>query len=40
MIYDVLIVGSGIAGLSAALEASKGGVKVAVVSKSLPLPFK
>jgi len=37
MIYDVLIVGSGIAGLSAALEASKGGVKVAVVSKSLPL---
>jgi succinate dehydrogenase/fumarate reductase flavoprotein subunit len=37
MIYDVLVVGAGIAGLNAALEASKNGAKVAIVCKSLPL---
>src|ERR1700677_4124068 len=33
--YDVLVVGAGGAGLRAAIEASAGGVKVGVVSKSL-----
>src|SRR6202522_4888353 len=33
--FDVLIVGAGGAGLRAAIEASAGGVKVGVVSKSL-----
>jgi succinate dehydrogenase/fumarate reductase flavoprotein subunit len=36
MLYDVLIIGSGIAGLRAALEAKKEGVSVAVLSKSNP----
>ena len=35
-IYDVLIVGAGGAGLSAALEAQKEGVKVAVLCESYP----
>jgi succinate dehydrogenase/fumarate reductase flavoprotein subunit len=34
MLYDVIVVGSGIAGLSAALNAKKEGLKVAVVTKS------
>ena len=34
--FDLLIIGSGGAGLSAALEASSLGAKVAIVSKSLP----
>jgi len=33
MLYDVLIIGSGIAGLAAAHEALSSGVRVAVVSK-------
>src|SRR5258706_8385010 len=33
--HDVLVIGAGGAGLRAAIEASAGGVKVAVVSKSL-----
>src|SRR5947208_9108036 len=33
--YDVLIIGAGGAGLRAAIEASAGGVKVGVISKSL-----
>ena len=33
---DVLIIGSGIAGLTAALNASKNGSKVLVVSKTYP----
>ena len=33
--YDVLVIGAGGAGLSAAIAASAGGAKVAVVSKSL-----
>jgi succinate dehydrogenase/fumarate reductase flavoprotein subunit len=37
VIYDVLVIGSGIAGLSAAIEARKGGAKVAIICKSLPL---
>jgi succinate dehydrogenase/fumarate reductase flavoprotein subunit len=37
MIYDVLVIGSGVAGLSAALEARAKGSRVAVVCKSLPL---
>jgi len=32
--FDVLIIGCGIAGASAALEAAKGGFRVAVISKS------
>ncbi len=36
MLYDVLIVGTGIAGLRAALEAKKSGVKVALLTKSNP----
>lgn len=36
MLYDVLIVGTGIAGLRAALEAKKEGVKVALLTKSNP----
>lgn len=34
--YDVLIVGAGGAGLTAALSAAKSGAKVAIVSKSYP----
>ena len=34
--YDVLIVGAGGAGLTAALSASKSGAKVAIVNKSYP----
>src|SRR4026208_1803681 len=34
--YDVLVVGAGGAGLRAAIEASAGGVKVALLGKSLP----
>jgi len=37
MLYDVLIVGSGIAGLSAAIESAESGVKTAVLTKSNPL---
>lgn len=36
MLYDVLIIGSGIAGLFAALEANAKGQKVAVLTKSNP----
>lgn len=36
MLYDVLIVGTGIAGLRAALEAKKEGVHVALLTKSNP----
>ncbi len=36
MLYDILIIGSGGAGLSAALHASKSGVKVVVVSEGYP----
>ncbi|MDY0326716.1 MAG: FAD-dependent oxidoreductase [Arcobacteraceae bacterium] len=35
-IYDVVIIGSGIAGLSAAIEAKSCGVDVLVVSKNVP----
>lgn len=35
-IYDVVVIGSGGAGLSAALEAKKNGSKVLVVSKTFP----
>ncbi|MBN2816513.1 MAG: FAD-dependent oxidoreductase [Campylobacterales bacterium] len=36
MLYDVIVVGSGIAGLFSALYAKKSGVKVAVLTKSNP----
>ncbi len=36
MLYDILIIGSGGAGLSAALHASKSGAKVVVVSEGYP----
>ncbi len=36
MLYDVIVIGTGIAGLRAALEAKKAGVSVAVLSKSNP----
>ncbi len=36
MLYDILIIGSGGAGLSAALHASKSGAKVMVVSEGYP----
>jgi len=32
--YDVLIIGSGVAGLSAAIEAKQNGANVLVVSKT------
>lgn len=34
MLYDVIVVGSGIAGLNAALHARRAGLKVALISKS------
>lgn len=37
MLYDVIVVGSGISGLYAALYAKKMGRKVAIVTKSNPL---
>lgn len=37
MLYDVVIVGSGISGLYAALYAKKSGAKVAVLTKSNPM---
>ncbi len=37
MIYDVLVVGSGIAGLMSAIEAKSNGEKVAIVTKNNPL---
>ncbi len=37
MLYDVLVAGSGIAGLCAAIEAKKRGLKSAIVTKSNPL---
>ncbi len=37
MLYDVVVVGSGISGLYAALYARREGLKVALISKSTPL---
>ena len=37
MIYDVLVIGSGIAGLSAAIKAKELGSKVAIIAKTNPL---
>lgn len=37
MLYDVIVVGSGISGLYAALEARRSGLNVALISKSTPL---
>lgn len=37
MVYDVLVIGSGIAGLCAAIEACEKGLKCAVITKSNPL---
>jgi succinate dehydrogenase/fumarate reductase flavoprotein subunit len=37
MLYDVIVVGSGISGLYAALYAKKNGAKVAILSKGNPL---
>lgn len=37
MLYDVIVVGSGISGLYAALYARREGLKVALISKSTPL---
>lgn len=37
MLYDVLVIGSGIAGISAALEAHNFGLKIAIMTKSNPL---
>ncbi len=37
MLYDVLVVGSGVAGLSAAIEAAKRGSRCAVLTKVNPL---
>lgn len=37
MLYDVIVVGTGISGLYAALSARRAGLKVAVISKSNPL---
>ena len=36
MLYDVIVVGSGISGLFAALYARRSGLKVALISKSTP----
>ncbi|PNV83241.1 MAG: hypothetical protein C0627_06875 [Sulfurimonas sp.] len=36
MLYDVIVIGSGISGLYAALYAKKSGLKVAVITKSNP----
>lgn len=36
MVYDILVIGSGGAGLSVAIEASENGAKVAMVSKTYP----
>ena len=36
MLYDVIVVGSGISGLFAALTARRSGLKVALISKSTP----
>ncbi len=37
MLYDVIVVGSGIAGISAAIEASKKGASVLMLTKNMPL---
>lgn len=37
MLYDVIVVGTGISGLYAALSARREGLKVAIISKSNPL---
>lgn len=37
MLYDVIVVGTGISGLYAALTARRAGLKVAIISKSNPL---
>ncbi|HOI84356.1 MAG TPA: FAD-binding protein, partial [Campylobacterales bacterium] len=37
MLYDVIVVGSGIAGLCAAIEASKDGKSVLILTKNMPL---
>jgi len=37
MLYDTLIIGSGLAGLSAAIKSAESGVKTAIVTKTNPL---
>ncbi len=37
MLYDVIVVGSGIAGLSAAINAAKNGKQVLILAKGMPL---
>ncbi len=37
MLYDVIVVGSGIAGLSAAIEAAKSGKQVLILAKNMAL---
>ncbi len=37
MLFDILVIGTGIAGLTSAIEASKFGLKVAIMTKGNPL---